>query len=114
MKKLNLNGFSFDDLVALRERIDQDIAKRMKTEKSQLKARLARLERIERVSPAAQNGAAASAKPRRNKRGKVPVKYRNPAKRSDTWTGRGRPPRWLAAAMKAGKKKEDFLIARKG
>jgi DNA-binding protein H-NS len=45
-------------------------------------------------------------------KGKVAVKYRDPKNPENTWTGRGRPPRWLAAAMKGGKaKKEDFLIS---
>ena len=43
--------------------------------------------------------------------GKVPPKYRNPANSSETWTGRGRQPRWLAAETAAGKKLEDFLIS---
>jgi DNA-binding protein H-NS len=43
--------------------------------------------------------------------GKVAPKYRNPANPSETWAGRGQPPRWLAAELKTGKKLEDFLIA---
>jgi DNA-binding protein H-NS len=43
--------------------------------------------------------------------GSVAVKYRDPKNRANTWTGRGRMPRWMAAATKGGKaKKEDFLI----
>jgi DNA-binding protein H-NS len=42
-------------------------------------------------------------------RGKVAVKYRDHA--GNTWTGRGRMPRWMVAATKGGKaKREDFLI----
>lgn len=42
-------------------------------------------------------------------KGKVAVKYRDNA--GNTWTGRGRMPRWMVAATKDGKaKKEDFLI----
>lgn len=41
---------------------------------------------------------------------KVKPKYRNPADRTETWTGRGLRPRWLVAAMKGGKKLEDFAI----
>jgi DNA-binding protein H-NS len=41
---------------------------------------------------------------------KVKPKYRNPDKRSETWTGRGRMPLWMAALVKKGKKPEDFLI----
>jgi DNA-binding protein H-NS len=45
------------------------------------------------------------------RKGKVAVKYRDPKNPENTWTGRGRMPRWLASAIKGGKaKKEDFLI----
>lgn|SRR5690606_15186537 len=44
------------------------------------------------------------------KLGKVPPKYRNPANKDETWTGRGKQPRWLAAEVAKGKKVEDFLI----
>ena len=42
--------------------------------------------------------------------GKVAPKYRNPANAKETWTGRGKQPRWLAAETAKGKKLEDFLI----
>jgi len=41
---------------------------------------------------------------------KVAPKYRNPDKRSETWTGRGRTPLWMGALLKKGKKPDDFLI----
>lgn len=44
------------------------------------------------------------------KLGKVPPKYRNPGNKAETWTGRGKQPRWLAAQVAKGKKPEDFLI----
>jgi DNA-binding protein H-NS len=39
---------------------------------------------------------------------KVPPKYRGPS--GETWAGRGGRPRWLVAAIKGGKKLDDFLI----
>jgi DNA-binding protein H-NS len=43
--------------------------------------------------------------------GTVAVKYRDPKNRANTWTGRGRMPRWMVGATKGGKaKKDDFLI----
>lgn len=39
----------------------------------------------------------------------VAPKYRDPASGS-TWTGRGLKPKWLTAALDAGKKIEDFTI----
>lgn len=44
------------------------------------------------------------------KLGKVAPKFRNPANAKETWTGRGKHPRWLAEKLAAGKKLEDFLI----
>jgi DNA-binding protein H-NS len=50
-------------------------------------------------------------KGRGGSRGKVKPKYRNPADPSQKWSGRGRQPLWYAAAVKAGKKEKDLLIA---
>ena len=41
---------------------------------------------------------------------KVAAKYVNPSDSSETWTGRGRKPRWLAAKLKDGDRIEKFLI----
>jgi DNA-binding protein H-NS len=41
---------------------------------------------------------------------KVAVKYRD--KSGNTWTGRGAQPRWMTAAIKAGAKRDDFLVDR--
>jgi DNA-binding protein H-NS len=46
---------------------------------------------------------------RGGKTGKVPPKYRNPAG-TETWSGRGKRPRWFLAALKSGKKEKDLLI----
>jgi DNA-binding protein H-NS len=39
---------------------------------------------------------------------KVAVRYRDP--NGNTWTGRGKTPRWMVDAEKAGKKREEYLI----
>jgi DNA-binding protein H-NS len=41
----------------------------------------------------------------------VPAKYRDD--KGNTWSGRGRPPLWLVAAEKAGKRRDSFLIGAK-
>ena len=42
-------------------------------------------------------------------KGTVKPKYKNPVT-GDTWTGRGRAPKWVVEAEAAGKKRESFLI----
>ena len=44
-----------------------------------------------------------------DKRSVVAPKYRDSAT-GTTWTGRGKQPKWLAAAIQSGKKLEDFKI----
>jgi DNA-binding protein H-NS len=56
--------------------------------------------------------AAAKGKPlaaKVRKGAKVAVKYRDAAT-GDTWTGRGLQPRWLRAALAAGRKIDDFKV----
>jgi DNA-binding protein H-NS len=45
-----------------------------------------------------------------NKGTKIAPKYRDPANAANTWTGRGKQPRWLAEYTGNGRKVEDFLI----
>jgi DNA-binding protein H-NS len=44
------------------------------------------------------------------KRAPATAKYANPADATDTWSGRGRKPRWFEAALKAGKSADDLAI----
>jgi DNA-binding protein H-NS len=43
----------------------------------------------------------------------VAVKYRNP-ETGETWTGRGKAPKWLAAMEAAGRKREEFAVGSAG
>ena len=48
---------------------------------------------------------------RKKGKGTVAAKYRDPKNPENTWTGRGRMPRWMVAATRGGKaSKDDFLI----
>lgn len=40
----------------------------------------------------------------------VAPRYRDPANAEQTWTGRGKQPRWVVDALAAGKTLEDLLI----
>lgn len=45
---------------------------------------------------------------RQNK--KATIKYRNSENENETWTGRGKQPKWLTQALGSGKKLEDFAV----
>ncbi|MGF1650460.1 MAG: H-NS family nucleoid-associated regulatory protein [Hyphomicrobiaceae bacterium] len=40
----------------------------------------------------------------------VAPKYQNPDNKAETWTGRGRKPKWLAAKLEDGANIDDFAI----
>lgn len=55
-------------------------------------------------------GAAKSAGRKSTAGRKVAPKYRNPDNAAQTWTGRGKQPLWFAAAINAGKTREELQI----
>jgi DNA-binding protein H-NS len=101
MPALNLKSMDVDALLALRAQIDGQLA----TRRGDLQKQLARLQKIGSDTPHVVANGRTSAM----KGVKVKPKYRD-AKTGDTWAGRGVQPRWLTAALKAGKKLDDYLI----
>lgn len=63
------------------------------------------------AAPAAPRAAKGTRKPSKMAGSKVAPKYRNPANESETWSGRGKQPRWLAAYTGQGRALEEFRIA---
>lgn len=51
-----------------------------------------------------------SHKRKKTTRKAVEPRYRNQSNAAETWTGRGKQPRWLVAEIEKGAKLEDFLI----
>jgi DNA-binding protein H-NS len=106
-RMINLEAMSVDDLWLLHEKISKILSERITSEKRELERRLVLLNRgkdaIEGVG-SQPLGKARRAYPR------VLPKYRNPQVPSETWSGRGKQPRWLVAAMKSGRKIDDFRI----
>ncbi|MQQ85430.1 H-NS histone family protein [Acinetobacter baumannii] len=49
-------------------------------------------------------------KRKKTTRKSVEPRYRNKNNAEETWTGRGKQPRWLVAEIEKGAKLEDFLI----
>ena len=95
MPKPNLGSMSIDALLRLRD----DVNKVLNRKANELRSQLSMLGR-----PAIQRGS-------RLKGRKVPPKYRS--RSGETWAGRGARARWLVAALKKGKKVDDFLIKRR-
>jgi DNA-binding protein H-NS len=104
---MNLKSMSIDKLSTLREQVEAALSAKVIEERRAVQDQLGKLERLGTSGLRAKGG-------RAGRLGPVAPKYRNPDDPSETWAGRGLRPRWLAAALKSGKKLEDFSIAAPG
>lgn len=98
----NWTSASTAELWRLYDEVTAVLGRRMTAEKVKLEERLRRLE------------GTADGRGERARRPYPPVlpKYRNPKNPSETWSGRGKQPRWLKAQLRSGKKLNDLLINR--
>jgi DNA-binding protein H-NS len=106
MAKVNLSGMTVEALMDLRKRVEEMLLER----RAELQKQLGRMDALVGGRRVVARGGRSALKGR-----KVPPKYRGPS--GETWAGRGARPVWLVAAIKRGKKLDDFLIdksARKG
>ena len=102
---INLNNLSLKELKDLQAQVAKAVAT---FEERKKKAALAELEDFARskgFTVAELTGGAVV-----RKRAPATAKYANPADSTDTWSGRGRKPRWFSAALAAGKRPEDLAI----
>ena len=111
MRIPDLETMQFDELWSIHEELTKILSDRIVAEKRELEERLAKLNRVEiiRESGSAPPLAIGGHAPRR-KYPKVLPKYANPQSPLETWSGRGKQPRWLVAALKTGHKLDEFKI----
>jgi DNA-binding protein H-NS len=98
---------SVDELWDVYQKAEAILAKKIAIELSELKRRLAKLDAEVRSGPRIKDPERHS---KRRPYPKVLPKYQNPAQPSETWSGRGKMPRWLAAQLSSGKKIDNFRI----
>lgn len=113
MEKLDFEALPLDDLWALHERISQVLSARIVAQKQELEQRLFQLTRGMEGggTPIGRKSARADGSRQRRSYPRVYPKYRNPSVPGETWSGRGKQPRWLVAALKAGAKIDEFVIS---
>jgi hypothetical protein len=97
MPSTSIKNLSVPQLLAMRS----DIDRLLQSKRSELQAQLAQI-----------GGEGVATRRAGSIKGtKVAAKYRHP-KTGETWSGRGGTAGWLAREIKAGRKKEDFLISK--
>lgn len=102
---MELETLSLKELRELRGRVDKAIASFDDRRKREVVTKLEEVAREHGFALADLTDAVSS-----RKRAPVAAKYVNPTDPEQTWTGRGRKPRWLTEALDAGKSLDDLLV----
>jgi DNA-binding protein H-NS len=109
MSTIDLSGYNLGELKGLQHEIAKEIKHRQ--HQNVQKARQQILAIAQEAGVAVEELLAGETKRSKTANGKqVKPQYQNPADGSQTWTGRGRQPRWLAAGIASGKTLEEFRI----
>ena len=101
-----LNTLSLSELKELLKDIEREIKRRQNAEK----AKAAQQVREIMATYGLTSEEVLAGKASKGSRGSVAPKYANPKNRSETWTGRGRKPLWVAEHLKKGGSLDDLLI----
>jgi DNA-binding protein H-NS len=101
-----LEELSFEQLAKLSDAVQSHLEAKRVEVREQLQQELIDKARLFGIDPTELLPASKS----RLKRGEVKPKYRDTRDPSQTWSGRGRPPKWLQERIAAGENKDDYLI----
>ena len=132
---IELKDMSVSELKSLRRKVDKEIERKQKLDlKAAARAKKEAIKLKEKTLKAAAKARKKEEEQKRNearkelaKRAKelgvdinslfdnvkvssLAIKYANPEDDSQTWTGRGRKPKWISAALENGKTLEEFEV----
>ncbi|WP_395005996.1 H-NS family nucleoid-associated regulatory protein [Cypionkella sp.] len=102
---IDINDLSLKELKDLQSQVAKAISSFEDRKRKEAIAELEEIARAKGFSLADLTGVSVS-----RKRSPAVAKYANPADASDTWSGRGRKPRWFNDALAAGKSPEDLSL----
>jgi DNA-binding protein H-NS len=107
MEAIDLKSMPSEELWKLHEAVTAQLDNKLAAEKAKLAERETRLREMQLLCGIKRD-------PIRRPYPKVFPKYQNPRNLAETWSGRGKQPRWLSRELLAGRKLNDFLIPRIG
>lgn len=102
MNTAHFSSLSVDELWILHQEIAAKLTQKILAQKAHLEERLRRIGLANELTRLNHK--------RRRPYPPVRPKYRNPKNPAETWSGRGRQPRWLRPQLRSGRDLDDFLI----
>lgn len=108
MKNKPLHELSETELTELVENAKKALQERQVSKRKEVLAEIKALAASIGVSIEIADSSATKASSRKG--AKVPIKYRNPDNKLETWTGRGVKPKWLKTLIEQGRQLDDFRV----
>jgi DNA-binding protein H-NS len=103
---------SLQELLAQKEALEREIERTKQQGRADAIAKIHALMNEFGLSVSDLSGKSSRSRPGKSAKpsgGKVPAKYRN-SSTGETWSGRGLQPRWLKAALAAGRRLDEFAV----
>jgi len=107
-RKTETQALAFDELLDRKRQLDLEIAARQDTEVETLRSKVATVADALGITVAELFGIRGEPVERRPKKRRETVKYRDPENADNTWTGKGRAPKWMQEKLDQGATKEQF------
>lgn len=109
MANTDLSSYNLSELKGLQHDIEKEIKSRQKGDLEKARQQILAIAQEAGVS-VDELLASSSKKANKGKGQKVQAQYQNPADKAQTWSGRGRQPKWVAEGIAGGKTLADFRI----
>jgi len=106
----NIDNLNLPDLHVLQVNVENRIGEIEKKQVDRLREKFKKETEAQGISFDLVIGKIRARKRASAKRARAEPKYQNPRNSKDQWSGRGRKPKWVDAALKSGKKMDDLLI----
>jgi len=107
MANVDLAAYNLTELKGLQSSVEQELKNRQNQDLQRAKERI-----LEIAQSAGMSIKELLAESRRPSKGmgsqQIQARYRNPSNANQTWTGRGRQPRWIVDGLASGKSIDDF------
>ena len=109
MDSFNLKQLTIPQVVELIQLAQTELHEKQEAEKENVRKQMEELAKKAGMTIDEVLGTGKGRK-RSGTRGKAEPKYANPQKADETWSGRGRRPKWIESALKGGKNLAELLI----
>jgi DNA-binding protein H-NS len=114
MAKTDLSNYNLGELKGLQFEIEKEIKSRQKDEVRKAREQILAIAQDVGLPVSALIAKAGGAQKANGQKGgsrqQGEARFRNPDDGSQTWSGRGRQPKWISEALAGGKSLDDFRV----